>query len=77
LRRMTASLWALSLWLTARSISMLHSGDIRPESRSALYPLIVVYKPFDRTFEVMDASGLTRATGFASYDEAVVFALQA
>jgi hypothetical protein len=51
-----------------------HTGDIRPESQSALYPLIIVSR--GGCFDVIHSSGALQAAGLSSYDEAVSFALR-
>jgi hypothetical protein len=50
-----------------------YTGDIRPESQSALYPLIIVAR--GDGYDVIHSSGTIQAAGLASYDEAIIVAL--
>ena len=57
-------------------MSAKYTGDIRPESHSDLYPYIVSYKPFDRTFEAYHSDGEVKAKGFKTYDACVAWIQQ-
>jgi hypothetical protein len=52
-----------------------YHGDVRPESASALYPHIVVYKPYSNTFHASHSDGRLEAQGFKTYDECVEYIL--
>jgi hypothetical protein len=50
-----------------------HTSDgsgLQNHSVSGLYPYIIAYRPYSKTFEVSHRDGVTRSSGHASYDAA-------